>query len=67
MTDHLITLKVDQAIPVDLKGTSSVEIRSDAKGNTLATVKVYDTDPEEAAKKASKIFTALAKKHKIGE
>lgn len=40
---------------------SSVEISRSAKGVTQISVKIYDDDPAEAAKRAKKIYDGLAK------
>ena len=49
--------------PVEIKQTSSVELRRDAKGETQIIVKVYSSTPQTAMNEANKIFTALARKY----
>lgn len=52
--------------PVEIKQTSSVELKRNAKGETEIRVKVYNSVPRTAMDEANRIFLALTKKHKYG-
>ena len=57
-----INVKIDKPIQVIDKGTSSTELRRNAKGVIEITVKVYHDNPTEGAKKATSILNGLRKK-----
>ena len=50
--------------PIEIKQSSSVELKRNAKGGVEVMVKVYSSTPMTAMNEANKIFLALTKKHK---
>jgi hypothetical protein len=57
-----VNLVIDKPIQVVDKGTSSTELRRNAKGIVEITVKVYNESPKEAANRAISILNGLQKK-----
>lgn len=60
VTEEIVSASVDAerkvSVRVENPAYSSVEISTDSKGNVKPSVKVYDVDPERAARRALEIF-----------
>ena len=54
-----VKISAEGFLPIELKSTSSVSINRAASGGVVIGVKVYDSDPDKASKKASKIYKSL--------
>ena len=51
-------------LPVRTKGTSSIELKRNAKGNTEILIKVYTEDPKKGSAEAIGIYNSLCEKYK---
>ena len=64
MANEKIEHSVNIINPIEIKQSSSVELKRNAKGTTEIMIKIYSSNPLTAMNEANRIFLALAKKHK---
>jgi len=64
MASEKIEHSVNIINPIEIKQSSSVELKRNAKGTTEIMVKIYGSNPLTAMNEANRIFLALDKKHK---